>query len=78
MGPNPSELWKTQNQENPITRSQTKKNTDLAKFIAQNLTSPLKSRRTVTVKEKVTKDNFKNIFKQDQTNISFQSNNISL
>ena len=36
-GPNPSELGKSQNQENPITHSQVKKNTELAKFVAQNL-----------------------------------------
>ena len=41
-GPNPSELRKSQNQKNPITRSQVKKNTELAKFLAQNQTGPLK------------------------------------
>ena len=51
-GPNPSELGKSQNQENPITRSQVKKNTELAQIVAQNQTGPLKPKRTVTVKEK--------------------------
>ena len=32
--PNPSELGKPKNQENPITRSQAKKNTELANFVA--------------------------------------------
>ena len=77
-GPNPSELGKSQNQENPITRSQVKKNIELAKFVAQNQTGPLKPKRTVTVKEKVTKDKFENISNKDKTNISFQLDNISL
>ena len=41
-GPKPSKLGKSQNQENPITRSQVKKNTEVAKFVAQNQTGPLK------------------------------------
>ena len=77
-GPNPSKLGKSKNQENPITRSQVKKNTELAKFVLQNHTGPLKPKRTVAVKEKVTKDNFENISNKDKTNISFQSDNISL
>ena len=60
-GPNPSELGKSQNQENAITCSQVKKNTEPAKFVPQNQFGPLKPRRTVTVKEKVRKDNFENI-----------------
>ena len=40
-GPNSSESGKSQSQENLITRSQVKKNTELAKFVAQNQTSPL-------------------------------------
>ena len=71
-GPNPSELGKSQNQENPITRSQVKKNTELAKFVEQNQIGPLKRKRTVTVKEKVTKDKFENICNKDKTNISSQ------
>ena len=55
-GPNPSELGKSQNQENPITRSEVKKNTKVAKFVAQNQIGPLKPERTVTVKEKVVTD----------------------
>ena len=62
-GPNPSELGKSYHQENPITRSQVKKITELAKFVAQNQTGPLKPRRTVSVKENVTEDNFENISK---------------
>ena len=77
-GPNPSELGKSQNQENPITRSHVKKNTELAKFVAQNQTCPLKPKRTVTVKEKVNKDKFENISNEDKTNISLQLDNISL
>ena len=77
-GPNPSELGKSQIQENPITRSQVKKNIELAKFVAQNQTGPLKPKRTVTVNEKVTKDNFENISNKDKTNISFQLHKISL
>ena len=77
-GPNPSELWISQIQENPITRSQVKKNTELAKIVAQNQTAPLKPKRTVTVKEKVTKDIFENISNKDKTNISLQLDNISL
>ena len=65
-GPNPSELGKSQNQENLITRSQVKKNTELAKFMAQNQTGPLKPKRIVTVKEKVTKDKFENISNKDK------------
>ena len=76
--PNPSELGKSQNQENPITRSQVKKNTELVKFVAQNQTGSLKPKRTVTVKEKVTEDKFENISNKDKTNISFQLDNISL
>ena len=76
--PNPSELGKSLNQENPITRSQVKKNTELAKFVAQNQTGPLKPKIKVTVKEKVTKDKFENISNKDKTNISFQLDNISL
>ena len=64
-GPNPSELGKFQNPENPITHSQVKKITELAKFVAQNKSGPLKPKRIVTVKEKVTKDNFKNISNKD-------------
>ena len=60
-GPNPSELGKSQNKENPITSSQAKKNTELANFVAQNQAGPLKPKRTVTVREKVTRDNFENI-----------------
>ena len=41
-GPNPSELGKSQIQENPITRSQVKKNTELAKILAQNQNGLLK------------------------------------
>ena len=77
-GPNPSELRKSQNQENPITRSQVKKNTQHAKFVAQYQIGPFKPKRTVTVKEKVTKDNFGNLSNKDKTNINFQSDNISL
>ena len=77
-GPNPSKLRISQNQENPITRSQVKKNTELAKFVAQNDTGPLKPKRTVTVKEKLTKDKFENISNKHKTNISFQLDNISL
>ena len=77
-GPNPSELGKSQIQENPITRSQVKKNTELPKFVGQNPSGPLKPKRTVTVKEKVTKDKFENISYKDKTNISFESDNISL
>ena len=68
---NTSELGKSQNQDNPITRSQVVKNTELANFVAQNQTGPLKPKRKVTVKEKVTKDNFENIFNNDKANISF-------
>ena len=78
MGPNPRELGKSQNQENPITRSQIKKNTEIAKFVAQNQIGLLKPKRTVTVKEKVTKDNFENISSKEKINFSFQSDNISL
>ena len=77
-GPNPSELGKFHNQENPITRSQAKIKTELAKSVSQNQIGPLKPKRTVTVKEKVTKDNFGNISNKDKTNISFQSANNSL
>ena len=77
-GPNPSELGKSQIHEIPITRSQFKKNTELAKIVAHNQTGPLKPKRTVTVKEKLTKDNFENISNKDKTNISLQSDNISL
>ena len=45
--------------------------------MAQNQTGTLKPKRTVTVKEKVTKDNFENISNKDQTNISLQLDNIS-
>ena len=51
-GPNLSELGKSQNQENPVTRSQVKKNTELAKIVAQNQTGPLKRKRTVTMKKR--------------------------
>ena len=78
VGPNPSKLGKSQNLKNPITCSQVKKNTELAKFVAQNEIGSLEPKRTVTVKEKVTKDNFENIFNKDKTNIIFQSDNISL
>ena len=53
-------------------------NTEHAKCVAQNQIGPLKPKRTVTVKEKVTKDNFENISNKDNTNISFQSDNTSL
>ena len=76
--PNPSELGKFQNQENPITRSQVKKNTELAKFVAQNHIGPLKPKRTVTMNEKEPKDNFENISIKYKTNINFQLDNISL
>ena len=33
-GPNPSDLGNSQIQENPMTRSQVKKNTELAKILA--------------------------------------------
>ena len=45
--------------------------------MAQNQTGALKRKRTVTVKEKVTKDKFENISNKDTTNISFQLDNIS-
>ena len=77
-GPNPNELGKSQNKENPITRSQVKKNTELVKFVARNETGPLKPKRTVTVKENLTKDKIENISTKDKTNISFQLDNISL
>ena len=64
-GPNFSEFGKSQIQENPITRSQVKKNIELAKLVAQNQTGPLKTKRTITVKEKVTKDKFENISNKD-------------
>ena len=76
--PNPSELGKSQIRKNPITRSQVKKNIELAKFEAQNQTGPLKPKRTVTVNEKVTKDKYENISNKDKTNVSFQLYNISL
>ena len=41
--------------------SQVKKNIELAKFVAQNQSGPLKPKRTVTVNEKITKDKFENI-----------------
>ena len=40
-GRNPSKLGKSQNQENPITRSQVTKNTELAKLVEQYQTGPL-------------------------------------
>ena len=46
--------------------------------MAQNQTGPLKPKKRVTVKEKVTKDKFENISNKDKTNISFQLDNISL
>ena len=46
--------------------------------MAQNQTAPLKPKRTVSVKKKVTKDNFENISNKDKINISFQLNNIPL
>ena len=46
--------------------------------MAQNQTGPLKPKITVTVKEKITKDNFENISNKDKTNISLQLDNISL
>ena len=49
-GPNPSELRKFQNQENPIARSQAKKNTELANFEAIQQTEPLKLKKIGTVK----------------------------
>ena len=45
-GPTPGELGKSQYQENPITRSQVKKNTELAKFVAQNQIGPLKPKNS--------------------------------
>ena len=39
---------------------------------------PVKPKRTVTVKVKVNKYNFKNISNKDETNMSFQSGTISL
>ena len=77
-GPNSSELEKSQNQENPIRRSEVKKNTELAKFVLQNQIGPLNPRRIVTVKKKVTKDNFENISSKEKTNLNVQSDNISL
>ena len=71
-------LGKSQIQENPITRRQVTKNIELAKIVAQNQTGPLKPKRTVTVNEKVSIDNFENIPNKDKTNISFQLDNISL
>ena len=76
-GLNPTESVKSQNQENPITHSQDRKNTELAKFVAQNQIGPLKPKKTVSLKEKVTKDNFESISNKDETNISFQTDNIS-
>ena len=75
-GPNTSELGKSKSQENPITRRQVKKNIELAKFVAQNQIGPLKPKRIVTVKEKVTEENFENISNKDKTNISFQSDKL--
>ena len=46
--------------------------------MAQNQTGPLKPKRTVTVQENVTKDNYENISNKDKTNISFELDNISL
>ena len=46
--------------------------------MAQNQTGPLKPKRTITVKEKVTKDKFENISNNEKTNISLQIDNISL
>ena len=51
-GPNPSELGKSQNQKNPITCSQVKKNTELAKFVAQNQTCALKRKKNSYCEEK--------------------------
>ena len=59
-------------------RSQVKKNTELAKFVARNQIGPLKPKRTVTVKQKVTKNDFENISNKDKTNINFHSDNICL
>ena len=56
----------SQNQGNPITRSEAKKNTELAKFVAQNQTGSLKPKRTVTLKEKVIGDNLKYISNEDK------------
>ena len=73
-GPNPSELWKSQNEENPITCSQIKENTQLAKFVAQNHIGLLKPKRRVTEKEKATKDNFENIYYIYYPNSNFLRN----
>ena len=78
LGPDPSESEKSQNKWNPIKHSQAKKNTELAKFVAHDQTGPLKPKRTVTAKNKETKDNLENISNKNKTNISFQSDNISL
>ena len=58
--------------------SEAKKNTELAIFVAQNQEDPLKPKRSVTVMEKVAKDHFENISKKDETNISFNSDDVSL
>ena len=71
-GPNPSEIGKSQNQENPITRSQDTKNTKLVKFVAQNQTGPPIQKRTVTVKENVSKGNFENVSNKNKRNISLK------
>ena len=44
----------------------------------QNQIGPLNPKRTVTVKKKVTEDNFENISNKDKTNSRFWSDNIPL
>ena len=44
--------------------------------MAQNQTDPLKPKRTITLKAKVTADNSENISNRDKTNISFQSDDV--
>ena len=50
----------------------------MQKFVTKNQTGPFKPKRTITVKEMVTKGNIENIIIEDETNISFQPDNISL
>ena len=49
-GPTPNELEKINPKTTPVTRSQTKQNTDLAKIVTQNQVGPLKSKRNTQIK----------------------------
>ena len=81
-GPKPNELEKINPKTTPVTRSQTKQNTDLAKIVTQNQIGPPKSKRNTQIKfnqgDEISGKSSSPSLSQSRTNTTYSSQTSSL